>query len=72
MKHPAVILALLFVACGEGRTPPPARIGHRIAPPDNSLLDENKRMAEREENDIRDWVERQGVPMVSTGTGLRF
>ena len=72
MTHPAFILALLFVACGEGRTPPPARIGHLIAPPDNSLLDENKRMAEREENDIRDWVERQGVPMVSTGTGLRY
>ncbi len=72
MKLPVFILALLFVACGEGRTPPPARVGHRTAPPDNSLVDENKRMAEREENDIRDWVERQGVSMVSTGTGLRY
>lgn len=72
MKHPAFILALLFVACGEGRTPPPARVGHHSAPPDNSLVDENRRMAEREENDIQDWLKRQGGAMISTGTGLRY
>ena len=72
MKYPACILLLMLVACGEGRTPPPARVGHRVAPPDNSLLDENKRMAVREENDIQDWLKRQGVPMISTGTGLRY
>lgn len=72
MKLSVCILLLLLIACGESRTPPPARVGHRTPPPDNSLVDENKRMAEREESDIRDWLERQGVPMISTGTGLRY
>lgn len=72
MKKPVFLLLLLFAACGDGRTPPPARVGHRIAPPDNTLLDENKRMAVREENDIQDWLKRQGVTMTSTGTGLRY
>lgn len=72
MKASLVIMALLFAACGESRTPPPARVGNRVAPPDNSLLEENKRMAVREEDDIQDWLKRQGVAMNSTGTGLRY
>ena len=72
MRFPVCILMLILVACGEGRTPPSARVGHHTAPPDNRLLDENKRMAEREESDIRNWVVRQGVPMISAGTGLRY
>lgn len=72
MKLPFCILMLILVACGESRTPPPARVGHRTDPPDNRMVDENKRMADREESDIRDWLVRQGVPMISTGTGLRY
>ena len=72
MKYPVYILLLLFIACGDNRTQPPARVGHRIAPPDNSLVDENKRMAQREESDIQDWIKRQGGSMLATGTSLRY
>ena len=35
-------------------------------------MDENRRMAEREERDIQEWIERQGIAMDATGTGLRY
>ncbi|HMN04621.1 MAG TPA: FKBP-type peptidyl-prolyl cis-trans isomerase [Flavobacteriales bacterium] len=73
MKYWAIpVLTMLWAACGEQRTPPPAVVGNRPAQPDTRLMDENRRMAEREERDIQDWVARQGKEMVATGTGLRL
>lgn len=66
------VMALMLAACGEPRTPPPAVVGNQAAPQDTRLMDENRRMAEREERDIREWLARQGTAMVSTGTGLRY
>ncbi len=65
-------LTLLLFSCGEGRTPPPAQVGNRTPPQDTRLMDENRRMAEREERDIQEWIERQGIAMDATGTGLRY
>lgn len=73
MKPWAVLaVGLLWAACGGGRTPPPARVGRQATPTDTRLMDENRRMARREERDIRDWLARQGGTMISTGTGLRY
>ncbi|MGB3870070.1 MAG: FKBP-type peptidyl-prolyl cis-trans isomerase [Flavobacteriales bacterium] len=72
MKPVVVVILLLLFACGEGRTPPPAQVGSRTAPPDTRLMDENRRMAELEERSIQDWIERQGTTMEATGTGLRY
>jgi FKBP-type peptidyl-prolyl cis-trans isomerase FklB len=71
MRNLPVIGVFLFAACGGGRTPP-ATIGERGAPVDTRLMDENRKLGQREEQDIQDWTRRQGVPMVSTGTGLRY
>lgn len=73
MRRAPLCLALLFlVACGEGRTPPPAQVGQHTTAPDNRLIEENKRFAEREEADIQAWIRRQGMAMAATGTGLRY
>ena len=72
MKALPILLAVFIASCGETREPPPAQVGHRTTPPDTRLMDENKRMAEREERDIQDWLARQGTPMIATGTGLRY
>lgn len=72
MKEPLILGILLLCACGEVRTPPPAIIGERSAPVDTRLMDENRKFGQREERDIQAWVKRHGVPMVSTGTGLRY
>lgn len=70
--RPCILLVLVATACGEGRTPPPAQVGLRSAPTDTRSVDENRRMAQREERDIQEWIGRQGIPMVATGTGLRY
>ncbi|MGV9012835.1 MAG: FKBP-type peptidyl-prolyl cis-trans isomerase [Flavobacteriales bacterium] len=72
MKAIVPLIVLLLAACGNGTATPPARVGNGSAPVDNRLLDENKDMATREEQDIRDWLERQETPMNSSGTGLRW
>ncbi|MBK9420259.1 MAG: FKBP-type peptidyl-prolyl cis-trans isomerase [Flavobacteriales bacterium] len=72
MKAIAPLILLLLAACGNGTAPPPARVGNGSAPVDNRLLDENKNMATREEQDIQDWLERQETRMNSSGTGLRW
>ena len=72
MKHGGWIAALLLAACGNGNAPPPARVGSGSAPVDTRLMDENRKMASREEQDIRDWLARQEVPMNASGTGLRW
>lgn len=69
---PIAVVALLLAACGEQRTPPPATVGQPVTTHDEWLLDENHRLAEREERDIQKWIERWGADMVSTGTGLRY
>lgn len=66
------LLMLGLVACGQGRTPPPAQVGQRTAAPDHGLMEENRQFAEREEADIQAWIRRQGINMVATGTGLRY
>jgi FKBP-type peptidyl-prolyl cis-trans isomerase len=72
MKPATWIAALLLAACQNGQLSPPAKVGSKEAPPDNRLIDENKRFAEREERDIQNWLRRQQVPMNATGTGLRY
>ncbi|MFZ1615955.1 MAG: FKBP-type peptidyl-prolyl cis-trans isomerase [Flavobacteriales bacterium] len=72
MKRSAWIFTILLAACGNGSGPPPARVGNGTAPVDTRLMDENKEMAQREEQDIEDWVDRQGVAMETSGTGLRW
>jgi len=67
-----ITVALCLGACQDGRNPPPAQIGQRTEAPDTRLLEENRRMAEREERDIQEWIERQGTLMEATGTGLRY
>lgn len=68
------ILALCVVACGEGQPPPPAVVGtHAEAKAtDDRLIEENQRIAEREESDIQAWMRRRKVSMTATGTGLRY
>lgn len=72
MRRPWWVLVAMLAACGDGRTPPPARVGEEHARPDTRLLDENKAIAERESRDIDAWVARQGVAMRSSGTGVRY
>lgn len=72
MKNIAWIFMFLIAGCGNGSEPPPARVGNGTAPVDTRVMDENKSMAQREEQDIRDWVARQEVPMEVSGTGLRW
>ena len=67
---PFVLIAL--AACGNGTQAPPARVGTGTAPVDTRLMDENKDMAAREEQDIRDWLARQESVMNTSGTGLRW
>lgn len=72
MRAPSALLLVLLMACGGERQPPPAVVGQPHAAPDTHVMDENKRMAQREESDIQDWMRRQQADMVSTGTGLRY
>lgn len=72
MKTPLILPMLLLLACGDVRQPPPAVVGHPQAAPDTRLMDENKRMARREENDIQDWLRRSHAGMTASGTGLRY
>jgi len=72
MKNALILGILLLCACGGGSTPPPAIIGERTAPVDTRLMDTNKKFGQREEQDIQAWIKRHEVPMVSTGTGLRY
>ncbi|HEX2618298.1 MAG TPA: FKBP-type peptidyl-prolyl cis-trans isomerase [Flavobacteriales bacterium] len=39
---------------------------------DNTLLDKNKVLTEREDHDIDDWVARHGAALIRTGTGVRY
>lgn len=73
MKHPALIGLCLLMACGEGQAPPPAHVGS-AAPPkkDDPLLHENRAIAEREALDIDGWIQRHGLTMHRTGTGVRI
>lgn len=68
----ACIGLLLLLSCGGERNPPPAHVGKRTQAPDNRLIDENKRFAEREEADIQAWIRRHGMSFTATGTGLRY
>lgn len=72
MKALPFLIALPLLACEGPVAPPPAKVGTGAVPVDNRLMDENKRFAQKEEADIRDWLARQGSPMVATGTGLRY
>ncbi len=66
------LIMLGLIACGQGRTPPPAQVGQRTGSQDHGLIEENRQFAEREEADIQAWIRRQGITMTATGTGLRY
>lgn len=68
----ALVIPVAVVACGGNNPAPPAVVGHRSDAPDQTLIEQNKRMAQREEADIQDWLKRQGGAMIATGTGLRY
>jgi FKBP-type peptidyl-prolyl cis-trans isomerase FklB len=72
MKATNLLTVALLLACNEGRQPPPAVVGQPHTAPDTHVMDENKRMAQREESDIQDWIRRNGADMRATGTGLRY
>jgi FKBP-type peptidyl-prolyl cis-trans isomerase len=72
MKRLIPCLALLLAACGGSTPPPPAKVGTGTAPVDTRLMDRNKVYAEHEEQDIRDWMARNGEDMNASGTGLRW
>lgn len=72
MRAVLFFCALVLLACGDERTPPPARVGEDKPKPDTHLMDENKAFAQREERDIEAWLLRQGGSMHRTGTGLRY
>lgn len=72
MKALSALIPVMLVACGGNTQPPPAVVGQPHAAQDTRLMDENKRLARREEVDIQDWIRRQGGDMLSTGTGLRY
>lgn len=72
MKAAWPILLSMLLACGEGRTPPPAQVGEAHAPKDTRLMDENKAFAQREAHDIEAWIARQGVAMSRSGTGVCY
>lgn len=73
MKRIWVLLVPVALAgCSGNDQAPPAVVGHRTAQPDQSLIEQNKRMAQREEADIQAWIKRQGGTMIATGTGLRY
>jgi FKBP-type peptidyl-prolyl cis-trans isomerase len=68
----AFCVGLVMACTGEGG-PPPARVGTQPRPrQDQALLDANRVLAQREERDITDWIARQGMSMLSTGTGLHL
>ncbi|MFT3885522.1 MAG: hypothetical protein QM724_08860 [Flavobacteriales bacterium] len=68
---PAMIA--LLAACTPRADAPPARVGSGGGvKQDEVLLHKNKELSEREDRDITDWVARQGVAMVRTGTGVRY
>jgi len=69
-RWPLIGLALL-AACGDGEMPP-ARVGTAQESRDQALLEENKRIAEREALDIDGWIARQGLHMERSGTGVRI
>ncbi len=68
------LLCLLLVACEATETGmPPAKVGSSgDAHHDEALLHENKRIAEHEAMDIDAWIERHGLHMERTGTGVRY
>lgn len=72
MRSASLLSIMVLAACGDTRTPPPARVGEQVVRSDQRLIEENKRLAQLEETKIQAWVDRNGVPMISTGTGLRF
>ncbi len=72
--RPLVVLLLgVFTACGDGQGPPPAKVGTtRPGGLDQALVEENKRLAQREALDIDAWIARQGLTMERSGTGVRI
>jgi len=68
----ALLSLVLLAACTNGGDAPPARVGETPARHDDALLDKNKELSEREDRDINDWIARQGVPMIRSGTGVRY
>lgn len=66
-----ILIAVLFACCSCGEQPQnPVKV-------DNSQLKEslekaNRYLANDEEEDIRNYMERHQLDMVSTGTGLRY
>ena len=73
MKLASLFAFSMFLACGRGEGTPAAKVGsaeHRQQP--EPMVDENKRIALREERDIDDWEKRQELVMERTGTGVRL
>jgi FKBP-type peptidyl-prolyl cis-trans isomerase FkpA len=73
MRSGILPLVALFIACGDGPDAPPAKVGTvQGKGQDQALVEENKRLAQREALDIDGWITRQGLNMERTGTGVRI
>ncbi len=73
MKYPAVVALALLAACEGGGGVPPAKVGSaHEQPPNATLLEENKQLAQHEAHDIDAWIARHGLTMEGTGTGVRI
>jgi FKBP-type peptidyl-prolyl cis-trans isomerase FkpA len=73
MKALLIAIVALAVACGGEGAVPPAKVGSgQASDQDAALVEENKRIAQREALDIDGWIARQGLHLERTGTGVRI
>ncbi|MEZ4738136.1 MAG: FKBP-type peptidyl-prolyl cis-trans isomerase [Flavobacteriales bacterium] len=69
MKLLAIGSLTLFLACGgDGRVP--SRVP--VMPTQEEMLQENRDAVKLEQRDIDLYAERIGLPLISTGTGIRY
>jgi hypothetical protein len=73
MKAAYLALLGLAAACGGALQPPPAKVGSAgHVDKDEVLMAENRDIARLEQRDIDGWVQRHGLLMHRTGTGVRI
>ncbi|MCB0770431.1 MAG: FKBP-type peptidyl-prolyl cis-trans isomerase [Flavobacteriales bacterium] len=69
MKLGSTCALVLFMACGgDGRVP----VRHVEVPSEEDLVKENRDAVKLEQRDIDLFAERSGLPLIPTGTGVRY